>query len=88
VRAGEGAISANQPASLVNGPLPSPLSSLPSPPRIFVAVGPEGGFTEDEVASALAAGWRPVDLGPRILRIETAAIFLAARIIAMKEIGA
>ena len=42
-----------------------------------VAVGPEGGFTEDEVALARAAGWRLLDLGPRILRVETAAIALA-----------
>jgi 16S rRNA (uracil1498-N3)-methyltransferase len=42
-----------------------------------VAVGPEGGFTEDEVALAKAAGWRLLDLGPRILRVETAAVALA-----------
>jgi 16S rRNA (uracil1498-N3)-methyltransferase len=41
------------------------------------AVGPEGGFTEDEIAVARAAGWRLLDLGPRILRVETAAIALA-----------
>ena len=41
-------------------------------------VGPEGGFTEEEVAEALAAGWTAVSLGARILRIETAAIVLAA----------
>ncbi|HEY7158128.1 MAG TPA: RsmE family RNA methyltransferase, partial [Gemmataceae bacterium] len=41
------------------------------------AVGPEGGFTEDEVAAAHAAGWRRLDLGSRILRVETAAIALA-----------
>jgi 16S rRNA (uracil1498-N3)-methyltransferase len=41
------------------------------------AVGPEGGFTEDEIALARAAGWRVMDLGPRILRVETAAIALA-----------
>jgi 16S rRNA (uracil1498-N3)-methyltransferase len=45
---------------------------------VALAVGPEGGFTDDEVASALQAGWRVVDLGPRILRVETAAIALAA----------
>ena len=45
---------------------------------ILLAVGPEGGFTADEVALAVAAGWSPVDLGPRILRIETAAICLVA----------
>jgi 16S rRNA (uracil1498-N3)-methyltransferase len=41
------------------------------------AVGPEGGFTEDEVALARAAGWRLLDLGPRILRVETAAMAMA-----------
>jgi 16S rRNA (uracil1498-N3)-methyltransferase len=35
-------------------------------------------LTDDEVASALSAGWHTVDLGPRILRVETAAIALAA----------
>jgi 16S rRNA (uracil1498-N3)-methyltransferase len=45
---------------------------------LALAVGPEGGFTEEEVEAALAAGWRLLDLGPRILRIETAALLLAA----------
>lgn len=44
----------------------------------MVAVGPEGGFTDDEVATALAAGWRAIDLGPRVLRVETAALLLTA----------
>jgi 16S rRNA (uracil1498-N3)-methyltransferase len=43
---------------------------------VRLAVGPEGGFTAAEVA--LAAGWRRVALGPRILRVETAALVLAA----------
>lgn len=43
------------------------------------AIGPEGGFTDDEVAQALSAGWQPLDLGPRILRVETAALAIAAR---------
>ncbi len=42
-----------------------------------LAVGPEGGFTEEEVAFARAHGWRGVSLGPRILRVETAALVLA-----------
>jgi 16S rRNA (uracil1498-N3)-methyltransferase len=45
---------------------------------VAVAVGPEGGFSDAEVELATAAGWRPVSLGPRVLRIETAAIALAA----------
>lgn len=45
---------------------------------IALLVGPEGGFSDDEAAAALAAGWQPVALGPRILRIETAAVALTA----------
>jgi 16S rRNA (uracil1498-N3)-methyltransferase len=41
-------------------------------------IGPEGGFTDDEVAQATNAGAIPVGLGPHILRIETAAIAVAA----------
>jgi 16S rRNA (uracil1498-N3)-methyltransferase len=46
-----------------------------------VAVGPEGGFSDEEVALALQHGWQAVSLGPRILRVETAAIVLAAHVI-------
>jgi len=34
--------------------------------------GPEGGFSDEEVAAALNAGYQAVSLGPRILRTETA----------------
>lgn len=47
----------------------------------FCAVGPVGGFSDAELSAALAAGWEAVSLGPRILRIETAAIALAARFV-------
>lgn len=43
--------------------------------RIAVAIGPEGGFADDEVARLMVeAGAVAVSLGPRILRAETAAI--------------
>ncbi|HSW44493.1 MAG TPA: RsmE family RNA methyltransferase, partial [Phycisphaerae bacterium] len=45
---------------------------------------PEGGWTDEEVAQALAAGALPVSLGPNILRIETAAIAIAAAIHSLK----
>jgi 16S rRNA (uracil1498-N3)-methyltransferase len=51
---------------------------------IAVAVGPEGGFTDDEVELARGADWRLLDLGPRILRVETAAIALAAWAVAAR----
>lgn len=41
-------------------------------------IGPEGGFTEQELETARAHHWPIIDLGPRILRVETAAVFLAA----------
>lgn len=44
---------------------------------VVFAVGPEGGFADNEVGMALAVGARPISLGPLILRIETAALALA-----------
>jgi 16S rRNA (uracil1498-N3)-methyltransferase len=45
---------------------------------IIAAIGPEGGFSNAEFNQTFAAGWQAIDLGPRILRVETAAIALAA----------
>jgi 16S rRNA (uracil1498-N3)-methyltransferase len=47
---------------------------------ITVAIGPEGGWIEAEVQSLLQAGLRPLDLGPRILRTETALAALVGRL--------
>ncbi len=41
---------------------------------VAVLVGPEGGFTVVELDTAGQAGFRPVSLGPRTLRAETAAV--------------
>lgn len=46
------------------------------PAALFV--GPEGGFSPEEILAARAAGFVPVSLGPRLLRTETAAIVGAA----------
>jgi len=51
------------------------------PDRVLLAVGPEGGFADEEAALAVAAGWHTVDLGPRILRVETAALLLVATVV-------
>ena len=40
--------------------------------RIIFAIGPEGGFTREEVQRSLEAGVKLLDLGERILRVETA----------------
>lgn len=46
--------------------------------NLSLAVGPEGGFAEEEVALLQERGFTPVSLGRRILRAETAAIALLA----------
>lgn len=43
-----------------------------------ILVGPEGGFSDEEVALAKDSGFEPVGLGKRIYRIETAACAIAA----------
>lgn len=50
----------------------------PNPSGVVFAVGPEGGFTPVEVADAAANGWRAARVGPRVLRVETAAVVAAA----------
>ncbi len=67
---------------LVAHPAGVPLAEidLATPLRTQLAIGPEGGLTNTEVASAIAAGWQTVDLGRRILRVETAAVALTAAI--------
>lgn len=42
-----------------------------------VLIGPEGDFSEDEIALALETGFQPVSLGPSRLRTETAAVYAA-----------
>jgi 16S rRNA (uracil1498-N3)-methyltransferase len=52
------------------------------PPRsILVMIGPEGGFTEEEIIIAEKAGFMQVSLGRRRLRTETAAIIAAGWVI-------
>ena len=41
---------------------------------VALAIGPEGGWTADEMTLFSESGWTHVTLGPRILRAETAAI--------------
>jgi 16S rRNA (uracil1498-N3)-methyltransferase len=50
-------------------------------------VGPEGGFSPEELALACEAGIRTVRLGRTVLRAETAAITAAAQAVALLEPG-
>ena len=45
-------------------------------PRVALFIGPEGDFSPAEVAALHAAGVQPVTLGPVVLRVETAALFI------------
>ncbi len=66
----------------------SPLHALEwssRPKRVVVMVGPESGFTSDEIYLAKAAGFVCVRLGPRILRTETAGPVVCALI--MNRLG-
>jgi 16S rRNA (uracil1498-N3)-methyltransferase len=56
-------------------------SALPSTPpqgRVTLLIGPEGGFSSNEEAAAVAHGFTSVGLGPRVLRTETAGIAVLA----------
>jgi 16S rRNA (uracil1498-N3)-methyltransferase len=68
------------PRRLLAVPAGLPLSDidLHQPLPTQIAIGPEGGFTDAEADAALASGWQPVSLGARTLRVETAAVALAA----------
>lgn len=47
--------------------------------RVALAVGPEGGFIDYEIEKLTVAGFQPVQLGERILRVETAVPALLSR---------
>jgi 16S rRNA (uracil1498-N3)-methyltransferase len=53
-------------------------SRIPGDGPAVVCIGPEGGFSDEEIAIAQEAGFQPVSLGTRRLRTETAAIVACA----------
>ncbi len=55
--------------------------------KIAVFIGPEGGFSEEEIQDALNHGVQPVTLGRRILRTETAAITSLSLIMTALEVN-
>jgi 16S rRNA (uracil1498-N3)-methyltransferase len=71
---------------------PAPLrdvfdAELPAANSVLVVIGPEGGFSADEVQRAAAAGARAISLGRRILRTETVAlVVLSAILYARREL--
>ena len=75
------------PTKLLLSPQGEPrLPALPKDaPAVTVLIGPEGGLAPAEQQAALAAGFIPVRLGPRVLRTETAAV--AALAVIQREFG-
>lgn len=65
-------------------PWPEATALIPMQGRVTLAVGPEGGFSRAEVASAKARGALAVSLGPNILRTETAAV---AGVVLLRSLG-
>lgn len=58
--------------------LASAAPELANVQELRVAIGPEGGFTDSECELFRTHGWQQVTLGARILRIEVAAVMVAA----------
>jgi 16S rRNA (uracil1498-N3)-methyltransferase len=53
--------------------------------QVAVFIGPEGGFDESEINLAIEQGMKPITLGKRILRTETAGMTVMAWIMYMLE---
>lgn len=64
-------------AHLEEGPR-SPITKVNWQRETWVLIGPEGDFSPEEVQQAREAGWKGLELGPEVLRTETAALTVAA----------
>lgn len=75
-----------QRATTLHGAMSAEIGSTgKKPASVEMAVGPEGGWTAEEEMLFTAEGWKPVSLGPRILRAETAAIAAMAVVAGLLE---
>lgn len=61
--------------------LPKFLPQIARQKQVGILLGPEGGFSEREVQAAQVAGIPNFSLGPRVLRVETAGVGIASRIL-------
>ncbi len=57
------------------------LSGFGNDSPIHIIIGPEGGFTEEEVDSIIKIGGNAITLGPRILRTETAGVIASSLVL-------
>ena len=57
------------------------ISEIKPGARVAIFIGPEGGFSEEEVEAASEAGFVPITLGRRILRTETAGMSVLSMLV-------
>lgn len=57
---------------------PDLAANLTTAKRVLILIGPEGGWTDQEIQQVEKAGGRPWSVGPQVLRVETAAAMAAA----------
>ncbi|MEO8751798.1 MAG: 16S rRNA (uracil(1498)-N(3))-methyltransferase [Casimicrobiaceae bacterium] len=70
-----------QPGVVLDPAAESGIAAMPAPAApLDVLIGPEGGFTAEELTRAQRAGFTKVRLGPRILRTETASLAVLAAV--------
>jgi 16S rRNA (uracil1498-N3)-methyltransferase len=62
-----------------------PSDAIRTQSGIMIAIGPEGGWTPDEIQTAVSAGFQPVSLGARVLRAATAPLVAMSLIAAVYE---
>ena len=61
------------------------VSSIPKSKSITYVIGPEGGFEDNEYKKICEYGFKSVSLGKRILRAETAAIYMTSVIVSYNQ---
>ena len=71
--------------ALIGHPVDAAPCPVSVPGNVVLAIGPEGGFTPDEVAAFRENGYAPVSFGPHILRVEFALSYLAGRLASSPE---
>ena len=68
------------------GRLATVLQGVEQGAKVLILIGPEGGIDETEVEALIQAGFCPIGLGPRILRTETAPIYVLSAMSYVLEI--